>query len=105
MAEGVSAAPIDALNVHVTGRRILATVVDGIVVGVLYVVMAALFGHLTRGTLPPLPAVVYAVLATLYYILLEGYLGADRRKDAVGYKGGSGGQWRGSRARGRDHKD
>ena len=86
MAGEVSTVPAGALNVHVTGRRILATVVDGIVLGVLYVVMAALFGHITRGTLPPLPAVVYAVLAILYYILLEGYLGQTVGKMLLGIR-------------------
>ena len=34
-------------DVHVTGRRILATLVDGLVFGVLYTVLTALFGTFT----------------------------------------------------------
>jgi len=83
-AEGSVTPPagITREDVHVTGRRILATLVDGLVFGLFYIVMAMLFGTITTGgpfyweaTLPALPTVVYGVLVVLYYILLEGYLG------------------------------
>jgi hypothetical protein len=51
MAAGGSAVPPVAgarEDVSVTGRTILATVVDGLVLGLLYTVMAALFGSITR---------------------------------------------------------
>ena len=80
-------------NVHVTGRRILATIVDGLVFGVLYIVMAGLFGTITtrgflywQGDLPTLPSVAYGVLVVLYYILLEGYLGQTLGKMLLGIK-------------------
>lgn len=85
MAAGGSAVPPFAgtrEDVHVTGRRILATVVDGLIFGLLFVVMAALFGTITRtgafgwdASMPDLPSVAYAVLVVLYYVLMEGYLG------------------------------
>jgi len=80
-------------SVHVTGRRILATVVDGLVFGVLYAVMALLFGTVTSvgpanwsGSLTALPSVLYGVIVLLYYILMEGYLGQTVGKMVVGIK-------------------
>jgi uncharacterized RDD family membrane protein YckC len=80
-------------NVHVTGRRILATILDGLVFGALYVVMAALFGTITtkgflywQADLSTLPSAVYGVLIILYYILLEGYLGQTLGKMLLGIK-------------------
>ena len=82
MAQGVSGAPATPLEVHVTGRRILATIIDGLVFGVLFAVMAALFGTVSsegpasaNASLPAIPTLVYVILIALYYILLEGYLG------------------------------
>jgi uncharacterized RDD family membrane protein YckC len=80
-------------DVHVTGRRILATIVDGLVFGVLYAVMAMIFGTVTSvgpanwsGSLPALPSVLYGVIVVLYYILLEGYLGQTVGKMVLGIK-------------------
>lgn len=46
MAQGVSGPPV-ALEVHVTGRRVLATIVDAIVFSVFFWVMSLLFGTTT----------------------------------------------------------
>lgn len=82
-------------DVHVTGRRILATFVDGLVFGVLYTVMSALFGTFTVNTeqlavygsmSAILPNMVYGVLVISYYILLEGYLGQTLGKMLLGIK-------------------
>jgi uncharacterized RDD family membrane protein YckC len=80
-------------SVHVTGRRILATIVDGLVFGVLYAVMAMLFGTVTSegpanwsGSLSALPSVFYGVIVVLYYILMEGYLGQTVGKMVLGIK-------------------
>jgi uncharacterized RDD family membrane protein YckC len=81
-------------DVHVTGRRILATIVDGLVFGLLYAVMALLFGTVAsegpasywNGSLPALPSVLYGVLIVLYYILSEGYLGQTVGKMVLGIK-------------------
>ena len=81
-------------NVHVTGRRIVATIVDGLIFGALFTVMAMLFGNITSvGTanwngslMPALPSLLYAVIVVLYYILLEGYLGQTFGKMLLGIK-------------------
>ena len=80
-------------DVHVTGRRILATVVDGLVFGALFTVMTMLFGSITNvgfanwnGSMPALPSVLYGVIVVLYYILLEGYLGQTVGKMVLGIK-------------------
>jgi uncharacterized RDD family membrane protein YckC len=81
-------------DVHVTGRRILATIVDGLVFGLLYAVMALLFGTVAseghasywNGSLPALPSVLYVAIIALYYVLLEGYLGQTVGKMALGIK-------------------
>jgi uncharacterized RDD family membrane protein YckC len=80
-------------DVHVTGRRILATIVDGLVFGALFTVMTALFGSITsvgfanwNGSMPALPSVLYGVIVVLYYILMEGYLGQTVGKMVLGIK-------------------
>jgi uncharacterized RDD family membrane protein YckC len=80
-------------DVHVTGRRILATIVDGLIFGALFTVMSMLFGTITsvgpanwNGSLPALPSVLYGVIVVLYYILLEGYLGQTVGKMVLGIK-------------------
>jgi uncharacterized RDD family membrane protein YckC len=96
-AEGSVAPPAVGIreDIHVTGRRILSTFVDGLVFGVLYTVMTALFGTFTvdtehlavYGSMPAiLPNVVYGVLVVLYYILLEGCLGQTLGKMLLGIK-------------------
>lgn len=49
-AQGSAAPPVlgASADVHVTGRRIVATIVDGLVFGGLYALMAALFGTYAR---------------------------------------------------------
>ena len=94
MAQAVPGTPIAVtMDVHVTGRRILATIVDGLVFGVLYTVMTALFGTITTvgtanwsGSLPAFWSVVYGVIIVLYYILLEGYRGQTVGKMLLGIK-------------------
>ena len=93
--QGAVAPPVVGIqeDVHVTGRRIVATIVDGLVFGVLYAVMAMLFGTVTSvgpanwsGSLPALPSVLYGVIVVLYYVLLEGYLGQTVGKMVLGIK-------------------
>ncbi len=91
MAQGVSGAPA-ALEVHVTGRRVLATIVDGIVLSVAFWVMAALFGGASAGggqmgaSLSGLAALVFFILSVAYFIVLEGYLGQTVGKMLLGIK-------------------
>ena len=80
-------------DVHVTGRRIVATIVDGLIFGALFTVMSMLFGNITdvgfanwNGSMPALPSLLYAVIVVLYYILLEGYLGQTIGKMVLGIK-------------------
>ena len=95
------APPVVAMqeDVHVTGRRILATIVDGLILGALFTVMTMLFGTVTTITnvgpfdlnvstisMPALPSVLYAVIVVLYYMLLEGYLGQTVGKMVLGIK-------------------
>ena len=88
----IAGSPTAVLEVHVTGRRILATIVYGIVLGILFAVMSVLFGsssatgtsvHFSMGTFPTLG---FFLLAMAYYIVLEGYLGQTPGKMLLGIK-------------------
>jgi uncharacterized RDD family membrane protein YckC len=91
MAQGVSGPPV-AMEVHVTGRRVLATIVDAIVFSVIYWVLAVLFGSTTAEggqvafSLSGLAAFLYFVVVFAYYTLLEGYLGQTLGKMLLGIK-------------------
>ena len=89
----VSATPaVMAMDVHVTGRRVLATIVDAMVLGVLFAVMTILFGESsTSGTsvsfsMGTFPTLGFFILAMAYYILMEGYLGQTLGKMLLGIK-------------------
>ena len=75
MAQGVSGPPV-ALEVHVTGRRILATIVDAIVFSVIFWVLALLFGSTSAEggsvafSLGGLGSLIYLVVIFAYYALL-----------------------------------
>jgi uncharacterized RDD family membrane protein YckC len=85
MAQSVSASrsasPATQMDVHVTGRRVLATLVDGVVLGFVFALMSMLFGSSSAqggqvsGSLEGFSALVYFVVVFAYYILMEGYLG------------------------------
>ena len=91
MAQGVSGPPV-AMEVHVTGRRVLATIVDAIVLSVFFWVMSLLFGTTTAEggqvgfSLSGLPALFSFVVVFAYYMLLEGYLGQTLGKMLLGIK-------------------
>ncbi len=91
MAHSIPATPA-AMDVHVTGRRVLATIVDGLVLGALFAVMSILFGESsTSGTsvnfsMGTFPTLGFFVLAMAYYILMEGYLGQTVGKMLLGIK-------------------
>ncbi len=84
MAQGVSGPPV-ALEVHVTGRRVPATIVDAVVFSAIFWVLALLFGSTSAEggsvaiSLGGLGTLLYIVVVFAYYTLLEGYLGADTR--------------------------
>ena len=89
---GVRAGPIE--TTHVTGRRVVATLIDGFIFGGAYWLLALAFGDLrTEGeaanwvsNLPAWASVVYGLFVIGYYIVLEGYLGQTLGKMAVGIK-------------------
>ena len=91
MAQGVSGAPA-ALEVHVTGRRVLATIVDGIVLTVVFVVMSMLFGSASAeggqvgASLGGVAFLALSLLSIAYFIVLEGYLGQTLGKMLLGIK-------------------
>ena len=94
MANTTSTAPTTgALEIHVTGRRVLATIADGIVLGVLFLVMSALFGTTSSSSatdvgasLDGFSALIFFVLVFAYYVILEGYLGQTLGKMLFGIK-------------------
>ena len=92
MAQSVSAPPTTQMDVHVTGRRVLATLADGIVLGLVFALMSMLFGSSSAqggqvsASLEGFSALVYFVLVFAYYILMEGYLGQTVGKMLLGIK-------------------
>jgi uncharacterized RDD family membrane protein YckC len=91
LGHGVTA-PTPAI--HVTGRRVVATIIDGLVLGVAYWLLALAFGDLrTEGeaanwvaNLPTVADVAYGLFVLGYFILLEGLVGQTLGKLAVGIK-------------------
>src|SRR5918999_1567635 len=93
MAQAASGTPTaTATDVHVTGRRVLATIVDGVLLGLLFFVMSMLFGSSSaeggqvNASLNGLPFLMYLVLVVAYYVLMEGYLGQTVGKMLLGIK-------------------
>ena len=72
----------------------MATVIDGLIFGVAYWLLALTFGDLRTGgeaanwvaNLPVWAGVAYGVFMIGHYVLLEGYLGQTVGKMAVGIK-------------------
>lgn len=93
MAQVASGTPTaTAMDVHVTGRRVLATIVDGVVLGLLFFMMSMLFGSSSaqggqvNASMNGLPFLIYLVLVVAYYVLMEGYLGQTVGKILLGIK-------------------
>ncbi|MFG1606120.1 RDD family protein [Actinoplanes sp. NPDC049265] len=82
----------NTLDVHVTGRRVVATLIDGVIFGVISWIVTVLFGTKveTSGfkltTLSPGGSVLLLVVTLAYYIVLEGVLGRTVGKMATGIK-------------------
>ena len=84
------------MDVHVTGRRILAIIVDGIIVGLPTGLMGAMLGVVSsgggevsaslEGAAGLFAALVSVVLYFGYYVLMEGYLGQTLGKMLLGIK-------------------
>ena len=92
MTQAVSGPPVVAGDVHVTGRRVLAIIVDGLVLGVLFWVMSLIFGAssaeggMASASLGTLGTLLYLILAFAYFTLLEGNRGQTLGKMLLGIK-------------------
>jgi len=82
-----------ALNSQVTGRRIVAALIDMVPLGILFLAMAATMGNVGssgdsgfRVTLSNGPFVLYMLLSLGYFIGMEGLLGATAGKMVMGLK-------------------
>jgi uncharacterized RDD family membrane protein YckC len=92
MAQSVSTSAATQMDVRVTGRRVVATLVDLIALGFVFVLMSVLFGTSSAesgqvsASLEGFWALVYFVVVFAYYILMEGYLGQTVGKMLLGIK-------------------
>ncbi len=81
-------------DVHVTGRRIVAAIVDGLLIGAAYGAFAATFGSVgTAGaathwtaTVSPFGGLTYGLFVGAYYVLMEGLIGQTVGKMLVGIR-------------------
>ena len=73
-------------DVHVTGRRILAILVDGVVLGIPFWLISSLFGTTSASNSGSATTLISVVIFLLYYILMEGYLGQTIGKMLLGIK-------------------
>ena len=79
-------------DTHVTGRRVLAIIVDSIVLGLIFGVMSIFFGKTSASggsvsaSVNGIPALVTFVVFLLYFAVLEGYLGQTVGKMLLGIK-------------------
>jgi uncharacterized RDD family membrane protein YckC len=89
MATQASVPPGFAEEVHVTGRRILAIIVDSLLIGLLLSPFT-LFATNSDGSMSTYQTVsqtlTYLVVFLLYFTLLEGYLGQTVGKMLLGIK-------------------
>ena len=80
------------MDVHVTGRRVLAIIVDGLLLSVLFWVMSMLFGSSSAeggqvsAGMTGLPFILYLLIVFAYYTLMEGYLGQTVGKMLLGIR-------------------
>jgi uncharacterized RDD family membrane protein YckC len=84
--------PQSTLNVHVTGRRVVATLIDGIILGVLGGIINSLFGTKTTSSgfeftrLSTGGSFLLFIVVMLYYVLMEHYLGRTVGKMVTGIR-------------------
>ena len=80
------------MDVHVTGRRVLAIIVDGLLLSVLFWVISMLFGSSSAeggqvsASMTGLPFILYLLIVFGYFTLMEGYLGQTVGKMLLGIK-------------------
>ena len=92
MAERIAAGHASAFDVHVTGRRVLAIIADGFLLGIVFSaisVLARMVG-LGEADAPLFAGYTWAggffVLAMAYYALMEGYRGQTVGKMLFGIR-------------------
>jgi uncharacterized RDD family membrane protein YckC len=79
-------------DVKVTGRRVVATIIDGIIFGIVSQILTAIFGTKTTTSgfsftrLSTGGNFLTLVLVVLYYVLMEGLLGRTLGKMATGIR-------------------
>ena len=92
MAQAVPRLPTTTMDVHVTGRRVLAIILDGLLLAIPFWVLSALFGTASAqdgqvgASLSGLGFLVYAVVVFAYFTLMEGYMGQTVGKMLLGIK-------------------
>ena len=96
MSQVIPATLSATMDVHVTGRRILAIIVDGIIIGLPTGLLAGLLGLVSssgsevstslEGIVGLFVALTSVVLYLGYYVLMEGYLGQTVGKMLLGIK-------------------
>jgi uncharacterized RDD family membrane protein YckC len=96
MAHAAPVSPVASMDVHVTGRRILAVIVDSIVIAVPTVILSALLGTTSsgggeasvsvEGFAALLVMLISVVIFFAYYTIMEGYLGQTVGKMLLGIK-------------------
>jgi uncharacterized RDD family membrane protein YckC len=80
------------LNVHVTGRRVVASLIDGVVLGIVAAVIKSVFGTATTSSgfnftrLSTGGSFLLFVVVMLYYVLMEHYLGRTVGKLLTGVR-------------------
>ncbi|MEV6931104.1 RDD family protein [Dactylosporangium sp. NPDC051485] len=84
--------PSSSADVHVTGRRVVATIVDAVLLGCLGGIVAQVAGVETTASgfsstrLSSGGSVLWFVLVVLYYVLLEGLFGRTVGKLVTGIR-------------------
>lgn len=91
MAE-VTGPPVATMEVHVTGRRVLSTLVDGVILFAVFLVLSMLFGTTSASggnvdaSLGTLGTLLLTVVGFAYFIVMEGYMGQTVGKMVSGIK-------------------
>jgi uncharacterized RDD family membrane protein YckC len=87
-------APVaDRTDVHVTGRRVVSTLIDGLILGGAYALLAAGSGDVHEvgpwnwvADTSPVASVLYALVAAAYYVVMEGRFGQTLGKMVTGIR-------------------
>ena len=83
----------DRTDVHVTGRRVVATFIDGLILGGAYALLAGASGDVHEvgpwnwvADTSPIASLLYALIAAAYYVVLEGRFGQTLGKMVTGIR-------------------